>query len=106
MKLEVSNINIITSDIGDSHEDFWINIEIDISEIGNYGAETFTANIVSVERLIRITESGNILGRGIIICKEYDEIELNNIFENLIKKISASSWDEFIKEFEKYFEHI
>lgn len=106
MKFEISNINIITPDFGVAPNDFWLNIEIDISEIGGYGAETFNANIASVERLKRITESGCILGKGMIICKDYNEIAVQNIIETLVSKIAANSWDEFCIEFEKYFDRL
>jgi hypothetical protein len=106
MKFEIASINVITEDFGPIQDDFWINIEIDITKSGDYGAESFSANVVSVKRLERITESNPALGRGMIICKENEENAIRNIVQRLIEKSTADSWEEFCLEFEKYFDRI
>ena len=107
MEFRIEGINIISEDFGSSYDDFWVNAEVDISKAQDHGAETFSFNIVSIERLKRVAESGPISGRGLIICKGYyDQNMIRNIIENLLKKINGKTWKEFCLEFEKYFEYV
>lgn len=106
MKFTIANINIITKDLGVSNDDFWVNAEVDISEIGGYGAETFSVNFVGISRIKRITENENLMGRGLIIGKEYHEAALRRIIENLLERINTDNWEGFCVAFEKYFDHL
>ncbi len=106
MKFEISSLNIISSDLGDSNDDFWINAQVDISAINDYGAETFNINVVGIGRLKSIVESQDLLGRGIIISRDFNETRLRGIFENLLKKIKADSLEQLCLELEKYFDLI
>jgi len=104
MKFEIENINVISSDFGESLEDFWITLDVDIFEKGKSGAETFSINIVSLKRLARLLENGSFLGRGMIFCEHYEESNIVNILKNLLNKIDATKWPDFINEFERYFD--
>lgn len=106
MKFKLENINVIKEDFGEAYDDFWANIEIDISGSGEQGAESFSVNIVSVARLKKIAEGSPLLGKGIIICKDYDEKAIRDILDNLVKAIEVDNWDDFCSQFEKYFERL
>ena len=105
MEVEVSNINIITPDYGKGDDDFWINIQIDISEVGKPGAEVFTANVVSPTRLTKVLENNSVLlGKGLLISKSYNAKNLKKSLDNLVKGINANTWKEFVNEFSRYFQ--
>lgn len=106
MKFKLENINLIKEDIGEAYDDFWASIEIDISGSEDHGAESFSVNIVSVARLKKIAEERPLLGKGIIICKDYDEKAIRDILDKLVKAIDVDNWDDFCFQFEKYFEHL
>lgn len=103
MTFVVRNLNIISSDYGTNEDDFWITLAVDISEIGGFGSEVFNVNVVGIGRLSKIIENEDILGKGIIISKSYNQKSVTHIFTNLIKNINT--WAELSQELSKYFSH-
>jgi immunity protein 8 of polymorphic toxin system len=106
MKFEISSINIISSHQGNSKEDFWINLQVDVSAIDDHGAETFNVNVVGVDRLKSIVETEDLIGRGLIVSTNFNETRLRRMFENLLVKIKADNFDDLCLEFERYFDRI
>ncbi len=106
MKFKLENFNLIRYDLGEAYDDFWAIFEIEISRDEDYGAEAFSVNIVSVARLKKIAEGHPLLGKGIIICKDYDETAIRDILDKLIRGIDVDNWDDFCFQFEKYFERL
>lgn len=106
MKFEISNLNIITSNYGVLEDDFWVTLQIDISEKNGKGSEVFNVSVVSCKRLIKIVESEQVVvGRGLIIANEFTKELVIEIFEKLLTKSSANNWKDLLNDLSKYFEH-
>lgn len=107
MKFEISSLNIISSDYSNLEDDFWVNLQVDISEIGGEGAEVFNINVVGCGRISKIIEGNNILmGRGIIIAKNFTSQLVINIIEDLIIKKQLDNWQTLISELSKHFDYL
>jgi hypothetical protein len=103
-RFEISGFNVIASDLGDSEYDFWIKVQVDISEVNDFGAETFDINVVGTDRLIRIVGDGEYrFGRGLIISNRFIESEVRDVLKRLIEGIDANTFEELCNGLEKYF---
>jgi len=100
----IDGFSIIRSDYGDDADDFSIFVHCELSRSGDAGGEAFSLTVVSPKRLSVSLQHEALLGRGLIIAKEYDEGLLRGAIEPLL--VNSETWDEVTDEIEKFFDWI
>lgn len=102
--MEIKVINIKQKDYKND-EDFFISGEVFIGpEDESYVYEVYDFNVISIKRLYEsFQDNGIMLNRGWMITKYYDENEVREKIDSIIKKCSANTEEETYLKIDSYF---
>ena len=100
----IDGLNIIQYDFGDHADDFFVYAHCEVSRTGDAGGEAFSVTVMSPRRLLNSDSDEVLLGRGLIVMKEYDERLIQNAIMPLLRDLD--SWEEVTQAIDRYFDWI
>ena len=103
IKPEIKAINVHSDIWGDTPDDFYVKLEVDIGIEGINGSDLFMFSVISPKYLETSFSNHEILlGKGLLVTKDYNINAIENRINKILETCSKETWEQTAIEISKY----